>query len=267
MKSQSGERVKKLQPGEPEKHSYLGMIRWALLCILLLSVSVANAQNKGLDAIIPALSARIQSDWTGLTNIVCDETMTWSGGIAESEMSAFRKIAIGYGITETRDVKTINGQPVPKTGKNAEPFLYSGPVTAFASVLPDNFTFKSGIQLLEGNPVTIIDFEMRPDVSEKIHMTMTGSLWVDTRSLQVVRFEKKTESADRTTVETAEYGTLQIDGKPYLIPKTAKNEVMGRTGIAFANDASYVADYKNCRKSRLSPQQQIVGPQQRFPQK
>ena len=246
------------------------MLRRFPIFLVLLAVTAwpGIAQNKSLDAIMPGLSARIQSDWTGLTNIVCDETMTWSGGIVESEITAFRKIAIGYGIIESRQVKTINGDAIPKNRKPAEPFMSTGPVSAFAGVLPDNFTFKAnGVQFVDGNPSMIVDFELRPDVKEKMRVNTQGTMWIATTSLHVLRFERKSESSEgRTIFETAEYGAIDIDGKPHLIPKTAKNEVSGRTGVVFSNDASYVAEYKNCRKSPRSPEQQIILPQQRFPQ-
>jgi hypothetical protein len=75
-------------------NAYYAMHCRFLFSLLLISAYVrpAFAQNKTLDAIMPGLSAQIQKDWTGMTNIVCHETMTWSGGIATSEITACASI-------------------------------------------------------------------------------------------------------------------------------------------------------------------------------
>jgi hypothetical protein len=223
-----------------------------------------------MDEILAKVQANTGEFVQSLPDFVCDETIT-SKALVRGKLQQFvneshfvgrQQKHAGMSFTETRDVLTINGKPVPKHKNPRGPVLFGG---GFSSVLHETFgqasvpdhTYKiAGEESIGGKTVLVIEFATRQgqktlffDFYGKAYVQNdVGKVWVNKDTLTVLRLQRHYQNVPKgetPIILTVDYGSVQIDGKPYWMPVTVKAEQAKGKGT---EQAQYLAEYKNYRK-------------------
>jgi hypothetical protein len=174
-----------------------------------------------------------------------------------------------YRMVESREVLAIDGKPVRKGTKMPDaPFRPNEPtlntllivLASDAGAAPLFYDYKiTGRESVGDLSALRIEFEqMKPVVGS---LRFAGTAWIDLEFMQAVRTELQLLGFARSSVMDdfdaysvlTDYAKVEIDGKPFWLPKSVKVEGTRRkNGNSNGYVALYLAEYGNCRRFDVS---------------
>lgn len=215
-----------------------------------------------------------------LPDFICSEKITsrvFENGkmskqkVIESLFTWMRKAAqpTSKMMVESREVLAIDGKPVRKGTKMPDaPFLPKEPTvnTLFilfagdAGVAPFFYNYKvTGRENVGDLSALRIEFEQMKPLVESIRIA--GTAWIDLEFMHAVRTEFHPLGFARSSVmddfdaysTLTDYAKVEIDGKPFWLPKSVKVEgTQRKSGNSNGYVARYLAEYANCRRFDVS---------------
>ena len=191
------------------------------------------------------------------------QTITESSFTGVQQKSMEGRHSLEY--TESREVKSVNGKPVPKGGKLKGPYILGG---GFSSVLsmtfaPKNMAFHNykvvGAETLAGRTLLAVEFATKNDQKElwafwggKAYLQKdTGKAWLDPATMQAGRLDRQFHNLPRsqeTLTISVEYAPVTIDGKSFWMPKTVRSEWIVNKTAKIPAIHIFLAEYSNYRK-------------------
>jgi hypothetical protein len=231
------------------------------------------AQTPTVDAILAEVQNNAGQFVRSLPDFVCDEKVTSRGlhrgkvleVVIESQFVGLQKRSGRMSYSETREIRTVDGNPARTGQKFTGPFLFGG---GFSSLLDETFspkyvsshTYKiAGEEALNGTPAFVLEFATKEAQKELYFLLYgkavlqkdVGKAWIDKTSLRVLRLERhhlNVQKGQTPMVATVDYGEVRIDGKPFWMPTSVKAEQSFKGGEL----GQYLATYTNYRKFEVS---------------
>jgi len=254
-------------------------------CVVLLISSLchsvdAQSQTPAPQEVVATVRRNIIQLRDTLPDFICNEKITSSvfengkmskQKVIESLFTWMRKGAqpTAKMMVESREVLAIDGKPVRKGTRMPDaPFLPKEPTvnTLFVvlgsdvGVAPFFYDYKvTGRENVGDLTALRIEFEQMKPLVESLRIA--GTAWIDLEFMQAVRTEVRPLGFARSSVMDdfdaysvlTDYAKVEIDGKPFWLPKSVKVEGTRRkNGNSNGHVARYLAEYANCHRFDVS---------------
>jgi hypothetical protein len=250
----------------------------AILFLVMSTALLAQGPSSSLEQVLPRVQDHVDEFAHHLPDFICHETITsnevMGAGKAGQKVvveSEFRgrqnKVESGKPFVESREIKTMDGNPVRPDQRLMGPFFYRG---GFSSILVAVFSRENepyfsytlvGIETLAGHPALVLKFETRRAqkrllyhdlFNRQAYLKGKGKAWIDPDTMNVLRFEfhyQNSQSAVGGLDVTVEYAPVTIQDKIFWMPQlvTANQEVPNSR-----SSVRYVAAYSNYHHFNVS---------------
>jgi hypothetical protein len=187
----------------------------AILFIATSATPLAQGPPPSLEQVLPQVQDHVDEFAHHLPDFISNETITSSElmgngkvgrkvGIESEFKGRQNKVENGRPFIESREIKTINGNPVKPDHQLIGPFFYLG---GFSSILVAVFSRENepyfnytlaGTEKLAGRPAFIFKFETRHDQKKLLYHDILnrhayvkgkGKAWIDPETMNVMRLE------------------------------------------------------------------------------
>jgi len=205
--------------------------------------------------------------WSSLPDFVCNEKLvsslvekgkTKEQRVIESVYMIQRKGQDGatiHSIVESREPTTIGGKAVAKNAKLPDlPLSFDG-LAANILFISDVPGYRPGAAgNLEGRLSVRIGFATRSS-QEFVQMEFPAAVMgarIDTQASRALHVENRLASLQRAggIPVSADFQSIEIDGKPYWLPRLVRAEA----AVGKGQNAVYVAEYTDCKKFEVTTQ-------------
>jgi hypothetical protein len=234
----------------------------------------AQPQTPSIEEILARVQAGTGQFEKSLPDFVCDEKISSLARYGKkmievttlSHFTGVQKKSGPMNYTESRELISVDGRAAQPGQELSGPILFGG---GFSSVLNETFSPRyapihsyrvAGERQFRGRTTLVVEFATRPgqtllaqDIDgHRYLLNDTGVAWIDKETLRVLRLRRRylnVPEGNSPAEATVDYSEVQIDGKPFWMPKTVRM-TQGRSRT-FQNGA-YTAEYSNYRKFETS---------------
>jgi hypothetical protein len=248
--------------------------RWTLKVLVTLPLALPLHAQQTSPGVAPA-SERVSVNqvWNSLPDFVCKERIvsstvekgkTRQQRVLESVFMAQRKSqtrADGvpvYSIVESRELTAIDGKRAKDKKIPSAPLLFDGLAANILFVADVPRYQISRIEGLEGRLTIRIGFttaNSREFLQLEFPAAVSG-VQIDTQSTKTLHVESRfgTLHGGRGVPVSADFQSIELDGKAYWLPRLVKAEAV----ISKDTTATYTAEYTDCKKFEVSIQIRAV---------
>jgi hypothetical protein len=244
------------------------------LVFLVAASAVAQKPTPSAQEVLARVQAHVAATFSTLPDVFCDEKISSSqlhNGKVKREMTldsliSVRKLSSGdERLTESRDVRFVDGKPAQKGKKYVLPYTLNGGFgLLFNSFLSSAYDQCNTYRIIEdgaseGNLI-VLEVSRKMDSKQIVGCeTFLGSavhrFWLDPASYEIQRIETVDRIPDgprgfKSFTGRNDFAIVQFGSKTYLLPASVR--ATATLGPDSSEQFSFEAHYSNCHKFDVS---------------